>query len=165
VLEHQVRLAAGREPGVEQARDVRVREPREDAALALEAARAVAAHQCEIEQLDRRLPFVAAVAAAGEPDAAHAAVAKARLEGVAAERPAFEALAGREGRAFEEALGSRLRVVPELRLELLRERCVVAADGVETGAARVEVRVEQLVDQGADGLPALPVRIRHDRAP
>ena len=44
-LEHQVGLAAGGHAGIEQARDVRVREAGEDRAFALEAARAGAADQ------------------------------------------------------------------------------------------------------------------------
>ena len=43
VLEHEIRLPAGGDAGVDQPRDVRVREAREDAAFAPEALLAVAA--------------------------------------------------------------------------------------------------------------------------
>ena len=75
VLEHQVRVARLRYTRIDKVGNVRMREPREDVALAPEALFAGAAHQRDVQQLDRRTSFEAAIAALGEPDAAHAALA------------------------------------------------------------------------------------------
>ena len=65
-----------------QTRDVRVRELREDAALAPEALFADAADEPRIEELDGDAAFVAPVVAAREPHAPHAAAPERRFEGV-----------------------------------------------------------------------------------
>ena len=97
VLEHEVRLAGGRDAGVDEARDVRMGEPREDRAFALEALFAGAADQRGVQQLERRLALEAAVAAGGEPDRAHAAVADRRDQRVGADRDARRAAGLRRG--------------------------------------------------------------------
>jgi hypothetical protein len=66
-LQHQVGLAAGGDAGVEQPRDVRVRQPRQDAAFALEALAGLGAVKPPVHQLDGGLAFVAAVAAPRQP--------------------------------------------------------------------------------------------------
>ena len=63
VLEHQVRLSGAGDAGVDQPRDVRMREPREDRAFALEALLAGAADQRRVQQLERGAALEAAVAA------------------------------------------------------------------------------------------------------
>ena len=76
---------AGGDAGIDQAGDVRVREPGKDAAFALEALAAGAADQRALSSLTATSPAIAAVAAPGEPDAAHAALADRPLERVGAE--------------------------------------------------------------------------------
>ena len=75
VLEDEIRLARRRHARIDEARDVRVRDPGEDVAFAPEPLLAGAAHQRDVQQLDRRAPLEAAVAALGQPDAAHPALA------------------------------------------------------------------------------------------
>ena len=70
VLEHEIRLAGRRDAGVDQMRDVRMAQPREDGAFAPEPLLAGAADQRDVQQLDRGASLEAAVAALGEPDAA-----------------------------------------------------------------------------------------------
>src|SRR5205807_1471075 len=59
VLEHEIGLARGRQARIDQTRDVRVAEPGEDAALALEALLARLPDQAGVEQLDGHQPLVA----------------------------------------------------------------------------------------------------------
>ena len=65
VLEHEVGLAERRDAGIEEVRDVRMAQPRQDAAFAPEALLAVAADQAGVQQLDRGHALEAAVAALG----------------------------------------------------------------------------------------------------
>ena len=87
-LEHQVGLARVGHAGVDQPGDVRMGEPREDGAFAPEALFTAAADQRGVQQLDRDLALEAAVAARGQPHAAHAAVADRRFQRVGADRDA-----------------------------------------------------------------------------
>jgi hypothetical protein len=90
VLHHQVGPAARRGATVDQARDVRVRQARKDAALGRQLRQRHLAGQAQ-QQLDRGALLVVAVAALGQEDAAHAAVAQ-----FPAQRPGAQAVAGRE---------------------------------------------------------------------
>ena len=85
VLEHEVRLARRRHSRIDEVRDVRVGEPGENVALAPEPLFAGAPQQREVQQLDRRAPFEAAVAALGQPHAAHAALTDPRDQAVRTE--------------------------------------------------------------------------------
>ena len=85
VLEDEIRLARRRHPRIDEVRDVRVGEPGENVAFAPEPLFAGAPQQREVQQLDRRAPFEAAVAALGQPHAAHAALTDSRDQAVGAE--------------------------------------------------------------------------------
>src|SRR5262249_48594424 len=86
VLEHERRLPGRRDACIEQMRDRRVCQTRDDAALAPEAFGGAGADLHVAQELDRDLAFEAAVAADRPPDAAHAAFADGRIEGVSTER-------------------------------------------------------------------------------
>ena len=75
MLEDEIRLARGRHTRIDEVRDVRVGQAGENCALAPESLFAGAAHQRDVQQLDRRAPFETAVAAFGQPHAAHPALA------------------------------------------------------------------------------------------
>ena len=62
-FEHEIRLAGVRDAGIDQAGNVRMRQPREDRALAAESLFAAAADERRVQQLDRHLSFVAAITA------------------------------------------------------------------------------------------------------
>ena len=70
---------------VDQARDVRVIEPREHLAFLSKALDALRIDQREIEELDRGATFEAPVAATGQPHRAHAAVSERLFERVIAD--------------------------------------------------------------------------------
>src|SRR5690606_21935315 len=85
VFEHEVRLTARRDPGVDQLRDVRMLQLREHRSFAHEPLLGRPTEQRRVQQLDRRPGFVTAVAAVREPDLAHATLADALLERVRAD--------------------------------------------------------------------------------
>ena len=78
VFENKIRLAACRHARVDQFGDVTMRELAENSALPPEPFRGALCRQSEIEELDRRAPLEAAIAAFCEPDTAHAAPANRR---------------------------------------------------------------------------------------
>src|SRR5690606_9983872 len=82
-LEHQVRLTLVADPGVDQARDVRVSEPGEIASLECEALRGAARRARE--QFYGDVAFKATVTADRSPDRAHAAAADERGKSIWAE--------------------------------------------------------------------------------
>ena len=84
VFEDQVRLRRGRDSGIEQSRDVRMREPREHRALALEPFVALTADERQVEELDGDETLEAAVASPGAPHGPHAAHAQRDVEGIRA---------------------------------------------------------------------------------
>ena len=107
-LEREVRLALRRDAGVVQARDVRMRESRENVALAGEAAALRAVVEHHVRQLEGDGPSQVTVRALGEPDHAHAPGAQlpqqpvgpdplARREHGGAGRPACGAGGGLRG--------------------------------------------------------------------
>ena len=89
-VQDQVRLARRRDAGVDQPGDVRMREPGEDVAFAAETLFAGPPDQRGVQELDRDLALEAPVAAAGEPHAAHAALAKRRFQRIGADDLAGE---------------------------------------------------------------------------
>src|SRR5262249_55450774 len=74
VLEHEVGLAGCGHAGVEEPGDVGIGQTREDLALAAEPLLARAADEARVEQLDGGGALEAPVAAAREPDVAHASL-------------------------------------------------------------------------------------------
>ena len=77
VLEDEIRLSRRRHARVDEVGDVRMAEAGEDVAFAPESLLARPAHERHVQQLDRGSSFEAAVAALGQPHAAHAALADA----------------------------------------------------------------------------------------
>jgi hypothetical protein len=90
VLQNEVRLAARRDAGVDQMRNRRVGEPREDRPLADEAFFTASPDQRGIEHLDCGAPLEPSIAPVGEPDGAHAAGPDARVDRVGADRLPLE---------------------------------------------------------------------------
>ena len=73
VLERQVRGAVRRDPAVDQTRDARMLEPRQDLALAFEPQAELARAHRRRQQLDRDALFEGTVGTLGEEDLAHSA--------------------------------------------------------------------------------------------
>ncbi len=122
VLHDVVRAPARAHPAVQQAHDVRMRQPREDAPLLQEAAHDGVAVHAGPEQLDRDVLLVGAVDALGQPDHAHAALAQ----------PAQQAIGSGHGSAGGIAAGE----LGECRHRLHRaalEQCVIGFVGGEQG--------------------------------
>ena len=83
VLENEIGLSGVRHSGVDQFRDVRMRQTAENDALALESFLAGLPHQRDVEKLHRDFPLKSSVVSFRQPDAAHAALADLRYQGVA----------------------------------------------------------------------------------
>jgi hypothetical protein len=81
IFDHQELVTVDR-AGIEQARDVRMAEAREQPALVAEAVCELRLGKEAVEELDGAAAFEAAVAARGEPDLAHAAAADEPIERV-----------------------------------------------------------------------------------
>src|SRR5256885_3349659 len=84
VLENQKRLARRCYAGVEETRDVRMREPREQHAFAREALFAAAGKR-DVKELHGHAAVEPAVASLGKPNGAHAAVSDRRDQRVRAD--------------------------------------------------------------------------------
>jgi len=156
VLQHQVGLrAVGHDAGVQQPRDVRVRQAREDAALALEARRVAVAEQARAQELDRDLALVAAVRAPRQPHGAHAAVADLAHQRVRAERLARQAAGLGQRRLLHELAALDGGQVRQHRGDGLGGLRILR---VQRGQARVAVvvgQVQQLVQQRRQPPPGL----------
>ena len=84
-LEGEVRAPVRRHSGVEELRDVRMAEGRQNVAFAAEAALHRAPGEMGVRQLEGDLAFVGAVAPGGEPDDPHPAAPELAHEGVGAD--------------------------------------------------------------------------------
>src|SRR5271163_1546345 len=80
-------------------------EPAEDGAFALEAILADLAHQGNVQKFDGRLAFKSAIAAFGEPDLSHAAMAELANEPIRAEDLQVGALCVSEGGGSDRIYG------------------------------------------------------------
>ena len=160
VFEREVGLPVGCDAGVDQARDVRVRQPGEDAAFALEACAAGEADEGQVEQLDGDAAAVAAVAAAGAPDAAHAALAEHRLERIRAQDLAGQrVVVGCCEVVGTDAFGEKVRAVAggmigEQRPHLIGELGLGLRQGLQPSVALDCGQSERFVEQRAQPLPA-----------
>ena len=168
-VEHQVRLPGRRHAGVDEARDVRVRQSRQDGAFALEPLAAGVAQHRPVQQLDGDEAADALVGAPRPPHAAAAALAEERLDHVAADHGALERrrLGGRQ-------LGddAQRRLVEEMplvgRVPLLQEADQAVGEGGVFQPQRLDVlraigrlELEHFVEQRAQPLPHLLVDVGH----
>ena len=89
-----------------QLRDMWMCEPGEDGALAFEAFLAAASRECDVEKLHGGLTFEPPIAALGEPNATHAALADRRHQGIRTDRLASQGRVNgqRSGRQLEKML-------------------------------------------------------------
>ena len=136
--------------------DISQREAAEDAALAPKALLARVTDQAGIEQLHRGLPLEAAVAAPGEPHAAHPTLPDERDHRVSADRlPGQRSPWGWQGHAaFEEAFLAESGAFGEERPEFGGEGRVLRAERLEPREALVAHQLERLFQIGAEDLPA-----------
>ena len=163
VLEHEIRLAGGRHTGIDEMRDSRMGQPREDIAFALESFFAGTTDQRDVEQLDRGAPFEPAVASFGEPDAAGSALADRRNQSVGADDLSCQrrnpGRAHVEHRALEKTCVVHHLMLREHGLQIGSERRIARGNGREPAVAFgwpdfksfVQVRAEDAPPIRADG--------------
>ena len=157
VFEHEVRLADRRHARVDQAGDRRMRQAREDRAFTPEAIFTLAADQRRVQQLDRRVPFEAAVAAPRQPHRAHAAMTDRRDQRVGAnllsgERRARGRLGRLRGVGEEPAALDRL-LLGEQAFEIVRDLRRLRPHGGQQRAAFFGREIERLFQVRTDSLP------------
>jgi len=165
-IEHEVRLPPGGHAGIEQARDVRVGQPRQDGALALEPRPGGMADERQVQELDGDEAADALVGAARAPYAAAASLAEQRLDDVGADRRAFERRCGRrqgasrgDRRRIEEVLFVGAGFPADQGVERVGQRGVLRSQRRDARRAIGRIQIEHLVEQGAQP----PPRRRVDR--
>ena len=157
-LEHEIGLPAGRHAGVEQARDVRVRQARQDLAFALEALGRGAPEQRQVQQFHRDFAAVAPVVAPRPPHGAAPALPERRVQRVGA-----QALADQGGRLggerlpAEEAFDARRASGRQQACQRLGRLRVVATQGFQPRRALARRQVQQLVELRTQAGPVLRV--------
>jgi hypothetical protein len=145
--------------GVEQPGDVRVRQPRHDLPLAREALGAAGGEHARGEELDRHLAFVAAVGAARQPDAAHAAAAELAHQRVGADGLAGHVRWRLHRRGLQEAAAVQRFELCQPGLHLGGEcRVGVVHHGQVLGTLRGG-QLDQLVEQRRQFAPACAIRL------
>ena len=88
-LQRKIRLAGGADAGIQQARDVRMRESREDLSFSGEAQAQVRVGQTGAQQFQRDAALIQAVGAFGHPHLAHAAFAQQGFQTIRPDLLAF----------------------------------------------------------------------------
>jgi hypothetical protein len=172
VLQRQVRPAVLVDPGVVQARDVRVLQAGEDVALARHAfGQATAPRQAR--ELQRNLTLEAAVGPLGQPHRAHATKPQFADQAIGTDRLVGGQLGQRAGGTVEHARHARqggeelvglhpagLRQQRAQGVAVLR---VLAVELLDEGVARGGIERERFIEQCTDDRPSGSVeRQRHD---
>src|SRR5204863_3437046 len=159
-LQDQERLTGRRNTRIDEPGDVRVSDPREKIAFAPETLLACPAHERGMQQLDGNLALVAAVAAAGEPHAAHAALPEWRLQRIRADRLTGQSgplRVQRRGPILEKALTVEGACVLEQRVDLSRERGILLPQRREPSDSLVDGHLQNAIEQRTDSPPAVVV--------
>nr|WP_326538432.1 hypothetical protein [Pseudorhodoferax sp.] len=158
MLQHQVGLAVVRQPGIDQPCDVRMRQPRQDGALAPKARRQRLPHDARVQQLDGRAALKVAVAALGQPHRAHAAFAQRFNQCVGANAAAGQALHGHGGITLQHLVQpTRACVRGQQGAQFGRQPCVARGQRVDPAGALFGGQVQHLVEPGAQALPVVDV--------
>jgi hypothetical protein len=159
VLQHQIRLAGTRDAGVDETRDVRMSEARENGAFALEAFSTSAPDELGVEQLHRGLTLESAVAARREPYAAHATSAERLDQRVGADGRAFERFGPAEAaRALVEESGrAEDAMLIQQRLDVCRQLRLLGAEERKPGVSILGCEPQGVIEMRADPVPAAGV--------
>ena len=164
VLQRQVGLVVAADAGIEQARDVRMLQPRQDLPFAGEAQAQVRIGEAGAQQFQRDAALVEPVVAARQPDLAHAAFAEHALEPVRTDA-GIGPRAGhrRDQRLGQEILGAVLQ--HQQFLEIGGELRILHAQCGKPLRARCVVELEHRIEQGGQPLPAFGVHGGFGSAP
>jgi hypothetical protein len=110
--------------GIQESRDVRLIEPSQDAALALESGLAALTQKPGLQELDGYLSFVASICPACEPHLAHATTAQFAFQRVWAQSLARQIRWRLQGRPCHETLIIQLGLASEKRFKVGNQRGV-----------------------------------------
>ena len=167
VLQHQKGLADRREAGVDEMRDVRVRQPREDVALSRETLFAGVADQRGVQQLHGDPALESAVAAFGQPHASHASLADRLDEAVRADLHAGERGPRGEdiGNVFQKAHRAHRVEFGEPGRNPLGDGRMLSAERRQPDHALVARELQRSVEVRAHGSPAFVLAFQHVSQP
>ena len=146
--------------GIQQARDVRMRQARQHVAFAREALDAAVPEQRQVQELDRDARLIPTVAALGAPDRAHAALADRLAQRVGANRLPRQRRLVRQCEpciAFEKCIALDCGALAQQGFQVIRERRVGATDLREPLRTRFSLRL-RAARPAADSAPATASR-------
>ena len=171
VLEHEIRLAVGRDARIDEVRDIGMSDAGEDVGLATESR--VRAAETNRQQLDGRESFELTIATLGEPDDPHPAMADRRNQPVGADgssrelswRPAA-GIASRVAWAhlalpFEEAFPANDVVLLEQAGDIGRELGILLAKRRHPLRALLSGQLERVIQARARRTPSGGVHLGH----
>jgi hypothetical protein len=150
-LDHQVGLAARRQAGVEQGRDVRMDQAAQDGALALEPLGSRMADQRQVQQLDGHLTRCAWTLAHRVPHGARTTMSQRSLQDMGAELQSCQTRLGRGcwGRsrlAGQEGGSAQLPIVAQQALELFGQCSIFLPQGCQALRALRILQPQQLIE-------------------
>jgi hypothetical protein len=150
--------------GVEQAGNVRMRQPRQYAAFMPEPIRAFAHEQAQIEELDRGESFEAPIAAFRQPNDAHAAFPERPLQRVVADDSSSQGRRAGEidGRPFQKILGEDGRALSEQGRDVSGEGWVLVPQLRKQGFPPRFVCIQQFIEQRTDNTPTRGVELTQE---
>jgi hypothetical protein len=162
VFENQVGLTRGCNARIDQARNVRIRQTRENLAFAPEALLAAPPDEAGVEEFQGGPALEAAVAPMREPDVAHPALADQRIERVRAEDlPGDGGTRNRGRRAFEKAIPTGSESLVEECLQLGGEFRISCSNFGEVDGPIGFRLLEDAIQMGGDLPPPFGGQLRH----
>ena len=154
VFQDEVRAARRGDPGVDQPRDVRMRETRQQSPFTPKPVERRGGGRIAVEELERELSLEPAVAALREPHLAHSAAADERDDGVGAHLGADLFLIGRRDQAgLQKSLGLQSAPVRHHGAQRPGDRGLLILEPREVAVPLRLVHVEQSVEMPLDRFP------------
>src|SRR5688572_10062018 len=161
MFEHQITLTRSGDARIDQLRNVRMGEPSEDAALALEALlpRAI---EADAEKLDSHTAFEPSVVAFRQPHGTHSSLAERRYQPVRADGLPAKRWLQREGdRLLEKMLAFHHSALVEQVLQLRSQFRISFAKRCQPVGPLLVRHGERMIQITADHLPRIGAETRH----
>src|SRR5579864_7140327 len=150
VLEDEIRLAGGGNAGIKGFCNVGMSEPAKDATFTFESFFRRGPDERDVHELYRSLPLEPAVAATGEPDVSHSALANRRDQSVGTERLACESCrAGRcESSLLQKTFLPQHAMFVEKRCQLCSQCGILLIERGQPRAKRIVGHGKRLIQIG-----------------
>ncbi len=158
VLEHEIRLTDLGDAGIDEMRDVRMRELGENTGLTCEPSLHGMADECGVEKLDRRSSLETPIAPLGEPHAAHAAMTDRCHQPVVTDPSGHDTGWRLLGPIVEEALAHHVRIAVEQQLDARRDGRTIALQLLEPGRAVALRELQRDIEIGTGEAPGFGIQ-------